>query len=132
MPHLVIQHSPNVQTPMQPVCEALAGALRDIRDGQGQAVFPTAGTRVLAYAAQHAAVADGAAENAFVYANLRIQAGRAPEIVRAVGDALAAVLKACFAQELASRPIGITLQIDEGQETFGAKLGNLHARFQNT
>jgi 5-carboxymethyl-2-hydroxymuconate isomerase len=129
MPHLVLQHSANVRTPMQPVCDALARTIRDFLDVNGKAPFPLAGTRVLAYAAQHAAVADGAADNAFVYANLRIAPGRSRAAVQGLGEALATELKALFANELANRPLGLTLQIDEGEEAFGAKLGNLHARF---
>ena len=46
------------------------------RDGDGGRLFPIGGTRVLAYPAPHFAVADGAADRAFVYLNVRIAPGR--------------------------------------------------------
>ena len=48
------------------------------RDDDGKQVFPTGGTRVLAYPAAHYAVADGKGDHGFVYLNLRMAAGRAP------------------------------------------------------
>ncbi|NBP85646.1 MAG: 5-carboxymethyl-2-hydroxymuconate isomerase, partial [Mycobacteriaceae bacterium] len=41
-----------------------------------------------------------------------------------------AVAKAHFAPQLAHRPIGVTLQIDEGPEVFDAKSSSLHPLFQ--
>ena len=43
---------------------------------------------------------------------------------------LAAVAKAHFAPLLASRPVGVTLQIDEGAEVFDAKNSSLHPLFK--
>jgi 5-carboxymethyl-2-hydroxymuconate isomerase len=37
-----------------------------------------------------------------------------------------------FAPLLAQRPVGMTLQIDEGPEVFDAKFGNVHALFVKT
>ena len=70
---------------------------------------------MLAYPAPHFAVADGAADHAFVYLNVRIAAGRERALVAATGDALLAAVRAHFAPIFASRPVGITLQIDESR-----------------
>ena len=48
---------------------------------------------------------------------------------RAVGEALAAVVREQMAPVLAQHPVGLTLQVDEGPEVFDAKLGNLHPLF---
>ena len=68
MPHLVILYTPNLDKPaseggvdMSGLCRALADAMLAVRDEQDQQVFPTGGTRVLAYPAPHFAVADGGA-----------------------------------------------------------------------
>jgi hypothetical protein len=50
-------------------------------------VFPTGGTRVLAYPAAHYAVADGKADYAFVYLNMRMAAGRSEAVKKKAGDA---------------------------------------------
>ena len=61
MPHLVIHYSGNLdsQASMGELCRNLADTLLEQRDEAGVPVFPPGGTRVLAYPAQHFAVADG-------------------------------------------------------------------------
>jgi 5-carboxymethyl-2-hydroxymuconate isomerase len=131
MPHLVIQYSAELdaQTDMGALCKALAQAIVSFRDANGAQPFPTGGTRVLAYPAAHSAVADASHECAFAYFNLRIARGRSAAVKQAAGDALAQVIRDHFAPLLARRPLGLTLQIDEGAEAFDAKLGNLHALY---
>lgn len=131
MPHLVILYTGQLdaETDMGALCRGLADSLLGARDEAGQPVFPPGGTRVLAYPAAHHAVADGHADYAFVYLNLRVARGRSPATQQRVGDALLACAKAHFEPVLARRHIGITLQIDEGSEVFDAKLSNLHPLF---
>ena len=78
MPHLVILYTPNLEaeTDMTVLCRSLADAMLLVHDDAGKQVFPTGGTRVLAYPAAHYAVADGQADYAFVYLNLRMGEGR--------------------------------------------------------
>ena len=45
-------------------------------------------------------------------------------------EALIAAVRSHFAAIFASRPVGITLQIDEGQPVFDAKHSNLHPLFE--
>ena len=74
MPHLVILYTPNIEreTDMSALCRLLADCMLEQRDDEGKQVYPTGGTRVLAYPAAHSAVADGRADYAFVYLNLRM------------------------------------------------------------
>ncbi len=131
MPHLVILYTPQLdaETDMPALCRTLADTMIDARDENAQAVFPIGGVRVLAYPAAHSAVADSQRDYAFVYLNLRMARGRSDMAKKNAGDALAAAVQAHFAPVLAQRPVGITLQIDEGGEVFDAKLGNLHPLF---
>ena len=99
-------------------------------DDDGKQVFPTGGTRVLAYPAAHYAVADGKDDYAFVYLNLRMASGRSAATHKRAGDALLMCAKAHFQPVFKERHIGITLQIDEGHEVFDAKHSNLHPLFQ--
>lgn len=146
MPHLVILYTPNLDKPasqggvdMSGLCRALADAMLAVRDEQDQQVFPTGGTRVLAYPATHFAVSDGGAagmasglggDYAFVYMNVRMAKGRSAVVHQRVGEALNALVKTRFAEQLARRPIGITVQVDEGHEVFDAKNSSLHPLFQ--
>jgi 5-carboxymethyl-2-hydroxymuconate isomerase len=131
MPHLVMLYTPQLdaQADLPKLCRRLADAMLSVRDEQGAPVFPTAGTRVLAYPATHHAVADGSGGHGFIYFNLRMARGRSAAVHQALGEALSAVVRQELAPLLAARPVGLTLQIDEGPEVFDAKLGNLHALF---
>ena len=134
MPHLVILYTPNLeaQTDMTALCRSLADTLLAVKDEAAAQVFPTGGTRVLAYPAAHFAVADGKADYAFVYLNLRMGRGRSAATHKRAGDALLMATRTHFQPVFTRRHIGITLQIDEGQEVFDAKHSNLHPLFSRT
>lgn len=131
MPHLVILYTPQLdaETDLPALCRTLADTMIGVKDENAQPVFPVGGVRVLAYPAAHSAVADSQRDYAFVYLNLRMARGRSDAAKKSAGDALAAAVRAHFEPVLARRPVGITLQIDEGGEVFDAKLGNLHPLF---
>ena len=132
MPHLVLLYTPELeqQADMAGLCRALADTMLAQRDEHGKAVFPTGGTRVLAYPAAHAAIADGKGDYGFFYANLRMGCGRSAAVHQQVGDSLLAVLRARLDGLLAQRPIGVTLQIDESSaQVYDAKHSTLHPLF---
>jgi 5-carboxymethyl-2-hydroxymuconate isomerase len=131
MPHLVILYTPQLdgETDMGALCRKLADTMIGLRDESGKAVFPVAGTRVLAYPAAHHAVADGSHDAAFAYFNVRMTRGRSEAVKQAAGEALVAAAREHLAPVLARRPLGLTLQVDEGSEAFDGKFGNLHALY---
>ncbi|MGE3348817.1 MAG: 5-carboxymethyl-2-hydroxymuconate isomerase [Ramlibacter sp.] len=141
MPHLVILYTPNVDalTDMTALCRALADTMLAVRDDEGKQVFPTGGTRVLAYPAAHFAVADGGAAGlaagrgdnyAFVYLNLRMGTGRSDATKKRAGDALLARTTAHFDPLMAQNLIGITVQVDESPgQVYDGKHSNLHPLF---
>lgn len=133
MPHLVILYTDNLEqeTDMTALCRELADVMLAQQDHDTEEqVFPTGGTRVFAYPAKHFAVADGKADYAFVYLNLRMGYGRSEAVKERAGQALLAKTKAHFAALYEKRLLGITLQIDEGQEVYNAKHSNIHPLFQ--
>lgn len=143
MPHLVILYTGNLEqeTDMTALCRSLADVMLVQHDENDKQVFPTGGTRVLAYPAAHHAVADdgtagkaagGSGDYAFVYLNLRMGRGRSPAVHKRVGDALLMATKAHFQPLFSQRHIGVTLQIDEGPEVFDAKHSNLHPLFNKS
>ena len=140
MPHLVILYTGQLDAElnMTTLCRQMADAMLTVQDENGKQVFPTGGTRVLAYPAPHYAVADGGAagqaaggtgDYAFVYLNVRMGRGRSPATQQRAGQTLSDVAQAFFAPLMAQRHIGITLQIDEGHEVFDARHSNLHPLF---
>lgn len=132
MPHLVILYTSNLEreTDMGSLCRKLADGMIEVRDEQSHQVYPTGGVRVLAYPAVHYAVADGKRDYAFVYLNLRMGRGRSDAVKQRAGQSLVAIAKAHLEPLFATRYIGITLQIDEGQEVFDAKHSTIHPLFQ--
>ena len=132
MPHLVVLYSANLETEtdMSALCRRLADAMLSVRDEQGQQVYPTGGVRVFAYPAPHYAVADGQRDYAFVYLNLRMGRGRSEAVKQRAGETLVAAAKAHFELLFARRYLGLTLQIDEGQEVFDAKHSTIHPLFR--
>jgi len=132
MPHLVILYTPNIEleTDMPVLCRTMADAMLEQRDDEGRQVYPTGGTRVLAFPAAHYAVADGKGDYAFVYLNVRMAAGRNEAVKKRIGDALLEKVRTHFEPLLAKRHIGITLQIDEApSQVYDGKCGNLHPLF---
>jgi len=132
MPHLVILYTPNLDaaTDMTALCRALADTMLAVKDEDGKQVFPTGGTRVLAYPAAHYAVADGQRDYAFVYLNLRMGAGRTAATQKRAGDAVLAVAKAHFDPLMATRLIGVTVNVDESPgQVYDGKHSNLHPLF---
>ena len=81
---------------MGKLCRALADTMLTQLDEAGKQVFPTGGTRVLAYPAAHYAVADGKRDYGFVYLNLRMGSGRSDAIKKEAGRALMDCARAQF------------------------------------
>jgi 5-carboxymethyl-2-hydroxymuconate isomerase len=132
MPHLVILYTPNIEqkTDVSRLCRTLADEMLTVLDEAGKQVFPTGGTRVLAYPAAHYAVADGKGDYAFVYLNVRMGAGRSDAVKKDAGDRLMAKVKAHFATIFERELIGITLQIDESPgQVYDGKHSSLHPLF---
>lgn len=132
MPHLVLLYTAHLEhsADIPGLCRALADTMLEQQDESGKAVFPKGGTRVLAYPAAHSAVADGQGNYGFLYANLRMGAGRSATVHKQVGDQLLAVLNARLGHLLLERPIGITLQIDESPgQVYDGKHSSLHPLF---
>ena len=132
MPHCVVLYTRNVEawTDMGRLCRGLADEMLTILDEAGRQVFPTGGTRVLAFPAAHYAVADGQGDYAFVYINVRMAPGRSDAVKADAGDRLLAVVKSHFAPVFERELIGITLQIDESTgQVYDAKHSTLHPLF---
>ena len=132
MPHLVILYTRSLdeETDMGHLCRSLADAMIATCDEAGRPVFPVGGVRVLAYPAAHSAVADGKNDYAFVYLNLRMGKGRSTQVKTRAGDNLVAVIRAHFEPLLQRRYIGVTLQVDEGQEIFDSRTSSIHPLFR--
>ena len=132
MPHCVILYTPNLEgkADVGGLCRKLADRMLTVLDESGKQVFPTGGTRVLAYPAAHYAVADGKGDYAFLYVNIRMGAGRSEAVKKKAGDQLMDVVKAHCAPFFDQSLVGITLQIDESPgQVYDGKHSTLHPLF---
>jgi 5-carboxymethyl-2-hydroxymuconate isomerase len=131
MPHLTLDYSANLAASgdFDGLCRALAACLIAQRDG-AEPVYPIGGVRVRAFAADAWSIADGAADAGYVHAALKVGAGRTPEVLRATGDAVFAVMKAHFGALYARRGLALSLELGEFSEAGSWKHNNLHARFR--
>ncbi|WBX99942.1 5-carboxymethyl-2-hydroxymuconate Delta-isomerase [Ramlibacter tataouinensis] len=132
MPHLVILYTPNLEaeTDMTTLCRVLADGMLQVKDEAGRQVFPTGGTRVLAYPAAHYAVADGQGDYAFIYLNLRMGAGRSAAVQQLAGDTLLERARAHLAPLFERRLLGLTVQVDESPgQVYDGKHSTLHPHF---
>jgi 5-carboxymethyl-2-hydroxymuconate isomerase len=145
MPHLVVLYTPNLERDldMTALCRAMADAMLAVRDEDGKQVFPTGGTRVLAYPAAHCSVSDGGAagmaegskgarsgDYGFAYFNLRMGAGRSAATQQRAGDAIRDCAQRFFAPVMEQRFVGVTVQVDESPgQVYDAKISNLHPLF---
>jgi 5-carboxymethyl-2-hydroxymuconate isomerase len=135
MPHLVILYTPNLEaeTDLTALCRSLADGMLGVKDEQGRQVFPTGGTRVLAYPAAHHAVADGRGDYAFVYLNLRMAAGRSDAVKAQAGDTLLACAREHLGPVFDRRPLGLTVQVDESPgQVYDGKHSTLHPLFNKS
>jgi 5-carboxymethyl-2-hydroxymuconate isomerase len=133
MPHLVILYTPRpaIEADMTALCRKLADIMLATLDESGKQVFPTGGTRVLAYPAAHYAVADGKADYGFIYLNLRIAGGRSDATKKRAGDAILAGARAHFASLFERQALGLTVQIDESPgQVYDGKHSSLHPLFK--
>lgn len=132
MPHCVVLYTPNLETKTDvgALCRKLADRMLTIHDEAGKQVFPTGGTRVLAYPAAHYAVADGRGDYGFLYINVRMAAGRSDAVKKEAGDRLLEVVKEHVAPMFERELVGITLQIDESAgQVYDGKHSTLHPLF---
>ncbi|WP_315530336.1 5-carboxymethyl-2-hydroxymuconate isomerase [Delftia acidovorans] len=141
MPHLVILYTASLDahTDMTQLCRALADTMLTVRAEDGAQVFPTGGTRVLAYPAPHSAVADGGAagraaggdgDYGFIYINLRMGRGRSAAVQQQAGDALLACARRHLQPLFAQRHLGLTVQVDESPgQVYDGKHSTLHPLF---
>lgn len=122
MAHLKIEYSEGAEAHIAALCAAGHRAM--IEAG----IFPLAGIRVRAYRADHAIVADGLAENAFVAMTLSVGAGRSTVALKTAGGIVFAAAQAALADLLATQHFALSLEIREIHPELTWKDTPIHAR----
>ncbi|WP_102223048.1 5-carboxymethyl-2-hydroxymuconate Delta-isomerase [Acidimangrovimonas sediminis] len=124
MPHLHIEYSPGLaaRADIGDLCRAVHGAM--VTSG----IFPLAGIRVRAFAADHWIVADGIAENDFVAMTLSVGVGRSKPALYEAGAAIFAAARRALAGPLATEHFALSLEIREIDPELSWKDTPIHTR----
>ncbi|WP_334192547.1 5-carboxymethyl-2-hydroxymuconate isomerase [Pararhodobacter sp.] len=107
MPHLSIEYSRNLEARLD--MPAFLRALRDAAVATG--VFPPAGIRVRAFAADHVLIADGDPGHAFIDIAIRLRGGRSSEDKLRATAAIFAAAEAFCAEDLATNSLMLSLEM---------------------
>lgn len=126
MPHLRIEYSPGLarHTDIGGLCRVVHAAMVEA------GIFPLAGIRVRAFAADHCIVADDHPENNFAACTLSVGAGRSVEDLEKAGQHIFAALQHFLADPLASQHFALSLEIREINPALSWKDTPIHARLK--
>ena len=127
MPHFILEYTSNIKSEAR--IPELLRKVNAVLMAQG-GVFPTGGIRSRAIELHDYAIADSAADYAFVHATLKIGAGRSEAEKKKACDELFAMLREHFAPIFATRYLALSMEFGEFSESGTYKQNNLHARFR--
>lgn len=126
MPHIIIEYTANVEADAR-IGEMMC-VVNDVLIAYAD-VFPIGGIRTRALRLDQYRMADGAEDDAFIHATLRIKAGRPKALTAKVSADLFAALRGHLEGVFARRTLGLTLELAEFN-THGFHVeNNAHARF---
>lgn len=126
MPHFIAECTDNIREQAD-----LPGLFAKVNEAlAATGIFPIGGIRSRAHWLDTWQMADGKQEYAFVHMTLKIGAGRSLESREAVGEMLFALIKAHFADLMASRYLALSFELDELHPTLNYKQNNVHALFK--
>jgi len=121
MPHIILDYSANLEDRLD--MAALCVALKDAAAGTG--VFPAAGIRVRAHAADHAIIADGDSGHAFIDITLRLAALRDDAARTKATDAVFEAARSFTADLMATAPFMLSLELREIDAAFSRKASSI-------
>ena len=125
MPHFIAECTDNIREQAH-----LPGLFAKVNEAlAATGIFPIGGIRSRAHWLDTWQMADGKQDYAFVHMTLKIGAGRSLESREAVGEMLFALIKAHFADLMASRYLALSFELDELHPTLNYKQNNVHALF---
>ncbi|KAA5943596.1 5-carboxymethyl-2-hydroxymuconate Delta-isomerase [Enterobacter cloacae] len=125
MPHFIAECTDNIREQAD-----LPGLFAKVNEAlAATGIFPIGGIRSRAHWLDTWQMADGKQDYAFVHMTLKIGAGRSLESREEVGEMLFALIKAHFADLMASRYLALSFELDELHPTLNYKQNNVHALF---
>ncbi|MGE7947425.1 5-carboxymethyl-2-hydroxymuconate Delta-isomerase [Lysinibacillus sp. NPDC093688] len=127
MPHFIVEYTDNIKEEAD--IPKLLKKVNDVLISRSN-LFPTGGIRSRAVELQDYRVADGAEDDAFVHAILKIGAGRSAENKKETCDELFEVIKDHFTDLFTRRYLALSMELIEFSEEGTYKHNNIHKRFK--
>jgi len=121
MPHIILEYSENLENKLD--MAALCHVLKDAAASTG--VFPPAGIRVRAHAANHVVIADGDPGHGFIDITVRLAAGRDAAAKSLATDAVFDAARKFTAKVMASTPFMLSLELREIDPDFSRKASSI-------
>ncbi|HDH03286.1 MAG TPA: 5-carboxymethyl-2-hydroxymuconate Delta-isomerase [Actinobacteria bacterium] len=122
MPHLVLEYSANLESEVD--IAKLVSALHEAAMTSG--VFKPGAVRTRAVSREIYMIADGHPDNRFAHLVVRIGSGRSPEVKRDLGRHLFEALTETLAEVSQTRPLAISMEVQEIDPHFSFRKNNLH------
>lgn len=121
MPHLIIDYSANLDAAvdMAAFCDHMRQAMCSID------VFPAAGVRVRAVAADHYSIADGNPEHGYIDMSVRLRGGRPDAVKKQATASLFTAAESFLAPVMAARPLALSLEMRDIDPELSPKAGTI-------
>jgi 5-carboxymethyl-2-hydroxymuconate isomerase len=121
MPHFQIDYSPNLEERLD--IAGLCAVLRDAAVETG--VFPLAGIRVRAAAADHVVMADGNPDHAFLDISVRLRGGRTLDTRKAATAHIFAAAERYCAEVMRSSSFMLSMEMRDIDPELGPKASSI-------
>jgi 5-carboxymethyl-2-hydroxymuconate isomerase len=121
MPHIQIDYSPNLESRLD--VADLCKVLRDAAEATG--AFPLAGIRVRALRVDHAVIADGNPDHAFLDIVVRLRGGRSDEVKAAATQALFSAAEAFCANVMQTSSLMLSMEMRNIDPTLSPKASSI-------
>ncbi|WP_027236169.1 5-carboxymethyl-2-hydroxymuconate Delta-isomerase [Leisingera caerulea] len=126
MPHITLDYSPNMEDRTD--IAALCRHLRQAAAATG--VFPLAGIRVRAFAANHVSIADGDDRHGYVDISVRLRAGRDLDTRKRAAQAVFDAARAFLESALQQHSIALSLEMRDIDPELSPKCGTIRDHMQ--
>lgn len=121
MPHFSIEYSRNLEKTVD--MSALCNVVREA--AITTEVFPLAGVRVRAFAADHWSIADGAKEHGFIDISVRLRAGRPQETRKKATSEIFAEVESFLSDAMKQHPIALSMEMRDIDPDLSPKTGSI-------
>jgi len=127
LPHFIVEYTDNIKNEVN--LASLFEVVHQVLISR-DTFFPIGGIRSRGIELHDYRVADGAEDDAFIHAILKIGAGRPEELKNEVCEAIFGLMKEQYSELMSIRYLALSMELIEFSEAGTYKHNNIHARFK--